>query len=47
MSDEEVEKMKADAESHAEDDKKKKEFAESRNQLDGSIFQAEKLLKDA
>ena len=47
LSEEEVEKMKADAESHAEEDKNKKAFAESRNQLDWAIFQAEKLLKDA
>ena len=46
MSDEEIEKMRADADSHAEEDKKKKWLAESRNQLDWAIFQAEKLIKD-
>jgi molecular chaperone DnaK len=34
MSDEEVEKMRKDAEEHAEEDKKKKEAVEARNQLD-------------
>ncbi|MCD5382806.1 molecular chaperone DnaK [Candidatus Gracilibacteria bacterium] len=47
MSDEEVEKMRKDAEIHAEEDKKKKEAVEAINQLDGAIFQAEKLISDA
>ena len=47
MSDEEVEKMRKDAEIHAEEDKKKKEAVEAINQLDWAIFQAEKLLTDA
>ena len=47
LSDEEVEKMRKDAEEHAEEDKKKKEGIEAKNQLDTEIFQAEKLLEEA
>jgi molecular chaperone DnaK len=39
----EVEKMTKEAEVHAEEDKKKRETIEARNQLDGAIYQAEKL----
>lgn len=46
LSDEEVEAMRKDAEDNAESDKKKKELVEAKNGLDGSIFQAEKMLKD-
>ncbi|MBI5415038.1 molecular chaperone DnaK [Candidatus Peregrinibacteria bacterium] len=46
LSETEVEKMRKDAEVHAEEDKKKKEVIESRNHLDASIFQGEKMLKD-
>jgi molecular chaperone DnaK len=42
----EVEKMAKDAETHAGEDKKKKEMVEARNLLDGAIYQAEKLKKD-
>jgi molecular chaperone DnaK len=44
LSDEEVEKMKADAEKHAEDDKNKKESAEARNQANSVAFEMEKQL---
>lgn len=47
LTDEEVEKMKMEAEKHAEEDKKKKELAEARNQADTLVFTAEKALKDA
>lgn len=47
MSKDEIEKMRKDAEAHAEEDKDKKEKIETRNQLDASIFQAEKLVSDA
>lgn len=47
LSDEEVEKIKKDAEKHAEQDKLKKEKVEARNQADTLIFTAEKTLKDA
>ena len=43
---EEVEKMAKDAEAHAEEDKQKRETIEVKNQLDGAIYQAEKLLGD-
>jgi len=47
LSDEEVKKAQAEAEKHAEEDRKKKEMAEARNQADGLVFTAEKTLKDA
>jgi molecular chaperone DnaK len=46
LSEEEIEKMREDAEKHAEEDKKKKELVEAKNKLDSDIFQAEKLIKD-
>ena len=46
LSDEEVEKMKADAEKHADEDKKKKELVEARNQANGVAFEIEKQLKE-
>lgn len=46
LSEEEVEKMRKDAESHASDDEAKRLLAESRNRLDSTIFTAEKTLKD-
>ncbi|OGL95236.1 molecular chaperone DnaK [Candidatus Uhrbacteria bacterium RIFOXYB12_FULL_58_10] len=47
LSKEEVERMKKDAELHAEEDKKKKEMIEHRNLADTMIYTAEKMLKDA
>ncbi len=47
LSKEEVEKMKKEAELHAEDDKKKREQVEIKNQADAAVFQAEKLIKDS
>ncbi|MPM85807.1 Chaperone protein dnaK2 [bioreactor metagenome] len=46
LSDEEVEKMKADAEKHAEDDKAKKDLIESRNKANSVAFEIEKQLKE-
>ncbi|MDD4467249.1 MAG: molecular chaperone DnaK [Candidatus Pacebacteria bacterium] len=46
ISKEEVEKMKKDAEMHAEEDKKKKELIEERNLADNLINTSEKTLKD-
>jgi molecular chaperone DnaK len=46
LSKEEIEKMKRDAESHAAEDKKKRDIAEARNQADSICFQVEKLLKE-
>jgi len=47
LSDEEVEKMKQDAEKHAEEDKKKKETIDTRNMAEQLIVTTEKALKDA
>jgi molecular chaperone DnaK len=47
LSKEEVEKMTRDAELHAEEDKKRREAVETRNQLDSTIYQLEKTMKDA
>ncbi|MCK4635377.1 MAG: molecular chaperone DnaK [Candidatus Moranbacteria bacterium] len=47
LSDEEVDKMKKDAEAHAEEDKKKKEGVEIRNTADTLVFTSEKALKEA
>lgn len=46
LSKEEIEKMKAEAERNAEEDKKAKERIEKLNQADGLIFQTEKQLKE-
>jgi len=46
LSDEEVEKMKNDAEMHAREDEEKRDLVESRNRLDATIFSGEKTLKD-
>ena len=43
---EEVERMKADAEKYAEEDKQKKERIELSNQVDTSVYQLSSLLKD-
>jgi chaperone protein DnaK len=47
LSKEEVERMTKEAEMHAAEDKKRREAVEARNQLDNSIYQLEKALKDA
>ncbi|MBN2044512.1 MAG: molecular chaperone DnaK [Anaerolineales bacterium] len=46
LSDEEVEKMKSDAEVHAAEDAKRKVLIEARNNADSSIYTAEKAMKD-
>ena len=46
LSDEDIEKMKQDAESHAEDDKKRREEVDLRNNADNLAYQTEKMLKD-
>ena len=46
LSDEEIEKMRKEAEEHAEEDKKKKEEADLRNEAEQMVFQTEKSLKD-
>ncbi len=47
MSDEDIEKIKADAEKFAEEDKKKKDAVEIRNKAESLVLQSEKALKDA
>lgn len=46
LSDEEIERMKKEAEEHAKEDAKKKEEVDLRNEVDGLIFQTEKTLKE-
>lgn len=46
LSDEEIEKMRKEAEEHAEEDKKKKEEADLRNEAEQMAFQTEKSIKD-
>ncbi len=46
LSEEEIKKMKAEAEAHAESDKKQKEEIDKLNQADSLIFQTEKQLKE-
>jgi molecular chaperone DnaK len=46
LSEDEIEKMKQDAEEHAEEDKKRKEQVDARNNADGLIHATEKTLKD-
>jgi molecular chaperone DnaK len=46
LSDDEIKKMMRDADSHAEDDRKKKQLAEARNEADTLVYSIEKSLKD-
>ena len=46
LSDEEIERMKKDAEEHAEADKKKKEEVDLKNEVDQELFQVDKTLKE-
>jgi molecular chaperone DnaK len=46
LNEEEIKRMMRDAESHGEDDKRKKQLAESRNEADTLIYSVEKSLKD-
>ncbi len=43
----EIERMKRDAESHAADDKKKRELAEARNNAEQRVYQLEKLIEES
>ena len=47
LSKEEIDKMQKDAETHAEEDKKKKEKVEIKNNADTLVYTTEKLLRDA
>jgi molecular chaperone DnaK len=42
----EIQRLVREAETHAAEDKRRKEVAEARNQADGAIYSAEKALKD-
>ena len=46
LSKDEIEKMRKDAELHAEEDKLKKEEIETRNEADNAVYRTEKMLKD-
>jgi len=43
----EIDRMRKDADSHAEDDKKRRELVDARNQADQAIYQVEKAMKEA
>jgi molecular chaperone DnaK len=47
LSDEEIQGMVSDAESHADEDRKQRELAEARNLAENSAYQAEKAMTDA
>ena len=47
LSKEEIEKMKKDAELHAEEDRKNRELVETKNTADTLVYTAEKALRDA
>jgi molecular chaperone DnaK len=47
LSKDEVERMMREAESHSEDDKKRREDIEIRNRADQSLYTAERMIKDA
>jgi len=46
LSKDEIEKMRKDAESHADEDKARREEIETRNEADNAVYRSEKMLKD-
>jgi molecular chaperone DnaK len=46
LSKDDIERMKKDAESHADEDRKKREFIDIKNQADSLIYSTEKMVKD-
>lgn len=46
LSEEEIERMRKEAELHAEEDKRRKELAEARNQADSLIYSTERTMRD-
>lgn len=46
LSETEVEKMRRDAEQHADEDRRRKDLIETRNNADSTVYSAEKTLKD-
>src|SRR5512133_563708 len=47
LSKDEIEKMRRDAEAHADEDKKQREEVELRNEADNAVYRSEKMLKDS
>ncbi|HEX4307058.1 MAG TPA: Hsp70 family protein, partial [Solirubrobacterales bacterium] len=47
LSDDEIQQMVSDAESHAEEDRKQRDLAEARNVAENSAYQAEKAISEA
>jgi molecular chaperone DnaK len=46
LSKDEIEKMRKDAESHADEDRKRREEIEARNEAENAVYRSEKMLKD-
>ena len=46
LSKDEIEKMRKDAESHADEDRQQREAIEARNEADNAVYRSEKMLKD-
>src|ERR1700704_531918 len=46
LSKDEIEKMRKDAEAHADEDKARREEIENRNQADNAVYRSEKMLRD-
>jgi molecular chaperone DnaK len=46
LSEDEIQQMQKDAESHAEEDRKRRELAETRNKASNFVYQTEKMLKE-
>lgn len=47
LSQEEIERMRKDADSHAEEDKLRRDEVESRNEADNAVYRSEKMLKES
>lgn len=47
LTESEIQKMKTEAEAHAEEDRQRKELVEAKNLADNTLYTAEKMLKDA
>jgi molecular chaperone DnaK len=47
LSKDEIEKMRRDAESHADEDKQRREEIEQRNEADNAVYRSEKMIKDS
>ncbi|MEK6248161.1 MAG: Hsp70 family protein, partial [Planctomycetales bacterium] len=46
LSDDKIDEMRKDADSHAEEDRKKREVVETRNQAEGTCFELEKMMQE-